>query len=461
MIFGKKTLIRTQADLNEYVAREKSRGQANHGKISSIVAEIVSEMREARTSVDRLNLLDRGARLFDAPNAKKFELIIEPKEIKLDEKIQDAIDKAINRVLKFHEIQFQMLFSRWAKSGTGYDWKTPISASKEGGSEGQIVRSVQSAGIYVPGGRASYPSSAIMNLAPAKAAGVKDLYLATPMMPDGTLSPAIEYICWKLGVKKVILAGGAYGISALALGIEGQFEPVDMIVGPGNRFVNEAKRLFWGEVGLDGMAGPSEIAVVMDEDAQPEWAALDLLAQIEHAPDNIPRLYCLNESMFEGTALPAIESALKKCPREEGMRLALKNEGEVVIFPRDGLDQSKILESVGTAINAFAPEHLALHILRPHSLLPFIRNAGSISLGSYSAQSFGDYATGHSHTVPTGRASRFGSPVNIMTFMKLSSLSEVFPSDVVELAEISEVLAGLEGLPTHGYCASARVTNKS
>jgi len=232
----------------------------------------------------------------------------------------------------------------------------------------------------------------------------------------------------------------------LAYGYDG-FEGVDKVVGPGNKFVNEAKRQLWGRVGLDTYAGPSEVAVVVDETANPAWAAADWLSQIEHAEDNRGWLVASSADVATGV-LEEIEKQLTVAPKEAIMRAALANHGIVIIV------ESR--EEAVEVVNMLAPEHMTLMVANPEQLVPGIRNSGCILVGDYTPQAAGDFVSGPSHTLPTAGASRFGSPVNVMDFLKFQSLSRFTREDLQALSPTIEVFGEIEGFPTHGRGGSIR-----
>jgi histidinol dehydrogenase len=286
-----------------------------------------------------------------------------------------------------------------------------------------------------------------MNAVPALVAGVERVVMATPAQPDGSLHPAVLVAARELGISKIVKAGGAYGIGALAFGIGPAMPPCDVVAGPGNVYVNEAKRQLWGEVGTDFYAGPSEVAVYVDETTEPAFAAADLLTQVEHAEDNVAYLISTDRAVLDGL-LVEVEKQLKGAAREATMRTALSVCGVGLVVNSE--------EEAAEAINEIAPEHLSLLGGDPEGMADLIRNAGAILLGAYSAQSAGDFAAGPSHTLPTGRAARFASPVNVLTFMKLSSISHLQATELMELLPTIEAFGEMEGFPAHARGAAIR-----
>ena len=268
--------------------------QAQRPEVSHAIVSLVREILEAvRTEDDRRATVTAYARKFDARDAVEFEIFVTPDEIeqaRIEPKQHDAIREAIRRVRAFHEAQLSALTGGMRRRGTLYEWSIPASAKGSIGYEGQRFGPVRYAGIYVPGGRAVYPSSLIMNAVPAQVAGVGRVVVATPAQADGSLHPAVLVAARELGISKIVKAGGAYAIGALAYGFGPAMPPCDVVAGPGNVYVNEAKRQLWGEVGTDLYAGPSEVAVFVDGTSDPAFAAADVLTQVEHADDNVAYL---------------------------------------------------------------------------------------------------------------------------------------------------------------------------
>jgi histidinol dehydrogenase len=285
-----------------------------------------------------------------------------------------------------------------------------------------------------------------MNAIPALVAGVQDVILASPPKPDGTLNAAMLVAARLLGLQKILKAGGAVAMGALAYGWEG-FERVDLVVGPGNAYVNEAKRQLWGAVGVDQYAAASEVCVWAHEDAPADLAAADWLTQIEHAADNVGVLIatCADHAQ---EIIEAAENQLAFAERRDSMRAALRDFGVVVVCP----DPTQAV----TFINAFAPEHLSILGDEASQWIGDIRNAGCIALGLSTPQSAGDYAAGPSHTLPTSGAARFGGPLNVQTFLKFQSLIHLAEEDLEALAPVIETMGQLEGFPAHANGASVR-----
>lgn len=435
------------------------RGRTVHrdAETERVVASIIDDVRQRGDEA----LLD-NARRFDAPELKSITVSdSELWDVQLGEDLSREILTAVSRIERFHHEQFARFTAGLSElTNIGHDvdgvyrydmppygqygWSlNPMSGPRLG----QRVLPVESAGVYVPGGNAMYVSSVLMNAIPANCAGVEKIVVTTPARSDGTLHPAILYAMNVGGLSlKPFKIGGAAAIAALALGTE-SVPRVDKIVGPGNRFVNEAKRQLWGQVGLDGYAGPSEVCVLADDTANEEFAAADLLTQVEHAPDNAGFLVCLSRTKLNAI-LAAAERQLQGAPREATMRQALR-DNSFAIVARDLPEAIEI-------VNAIAPEHLTLAVKVPEKAMESVRNAGCILLGEYTPESAGDYCLGPSHTLPTSGAARWQSPVNALDFLKVQSVARLSREDLQPLIPTIEALAQVEGFPAHGYGATIR-----
>lgn len=403
------------------------------------VAQIVADVRQRGDAA-----LLEGARRFDCPQLDSITVSPEEWDAALTHdpvqanklSVHTAIDLALERVLAFHLAQKARLDLAYP-SGR---WRM------EGQDIGQRLLVLDSAGVYVPGGLASYPSSVVMNAGPARAAGVERIAITTPVSKNGTVHPGVLYAAHKLGIDEIFKVGGAYAIAALALGTD-SIRPVSKIVGPGNRFVNEAKRQLWGGVGLDGYAGSSEVCVLADSSTNAAFAAADLLTQVEHAEDNAGFLVCTDRGKLE-EILREADKQMTGALREATMRSALASEGWAIL--------ARDLDEAVDLINLIAPEHLSVSTAEPEALLPKIRNAGCVLLGEWTPESAGDYAIGPSHTLPTAGAARFGSPVNVLDFVKVQSVSKLSRQEILAIAPIVEAFGEMEGFPTHGYGATVR-----
>lgn len=428
-------------------------------KLSSAVAKIVDDVRTRGWKA-----AIKYTRRFDCPTLKVGQMEVSMKEIRqarLPDYQHDAIVKSIERVRAFHEKQLSMITKGWKRitldrfeKTTAWEWRMPARESEPTGFEGQRLIPLASAGIYVPGGKANYPSSVIMNCVPALVARVEKIVVCTPPREDGSISPAVLLAARELGIETIVKCGGAQAVALMAYGPYGESGEVgtayfdwgwvDKIAGPGNRWVNEAKRQLWGQVGLDTFAGPSEVCVVADETANPAFAAADWLTQVEHAEDNVGYLVTTTREVAD-RILEEAEKQLSGAPREATMRDSLKQNGLVLagFFAR------------GTA-NGLAAEHSSIMTKDAESLLAGFDLSSCVLLGDYTPQSAGDFVSGPSHTLPTGGAARFGSPVNVMDFLKFQSISCLTKEDLQELLPTIEAFGEMEGFPQHARGARIR-----
>jgi histidinol dehydrogenase len=417
----------------------KSRAPSCDESVSRIVEAIIEDVRRRGDEA-----LLESARKFDSPHVQSLAVSdAEIDEARVPEEQAYAIQVAAERVLDFHRRQFKALIAGDAQPREWY-----AGGPFEGRVGGRYVP-IDTAGVYAPRGAAGYPSSILMNVLPARAAGVRDAIVTTPAGPDGTLSPsvlvALRAARYSPGFK-AFKVGGAAAVAALALGTE-SVPRVDKVVGPGNKYVNEAKRQLWGTVGLDGYAGPSEVCVLADGTACAKFAAADLLTQIEHAPDNCPFLVCDDEAKLR-EILDQVEAQAKGAPREHVLREALTAEG-IAFLARDKAQAIDI-------VNALAVEHLSIMTSSPDEDIAKIRNAGCIFVGDWSPQAAGDFCVGPSHTLPTAAAARFDSPVNVLTFLKVQSVIRLSREQLEELAPVVETFGVMEDFPTHGRGATCR-----
>ncbi len=317
-------------------------------------------------------------------------------------------------------------------------------------SVGQVLNPIERAGVYVPGGKAVYPSTVLMTLLPAAYAGVENFVVCTPAGPDGEIAPLLEGLLHYmsaifLGDCHVFKIGGAQAIGAMAYGTE-TVPKCDVIVGPGNAYVNAAKKLVYGEVGIDMLAGPSEVAIVADEHANPAFVAADLLAQTEHGPDNKGVLFCHSASLLE------------HCNSELAKQRELLSRKEILAVTANNLifvKTNSVEESLALS-NILAPEHLELMVREPLAVLPLVKNAGAVLLGEHTSASIGDYWAGPSHTLPTAGAARFSSPLSVDTFLKRTSVVYYSKKAAEEAAEDVARFAEAEGFDGHAQAARLR-----
>lgn len=342
----------------------------------------------------------------------------------------DALRTAAERIKTFHEKQ---LASSW-------DYVEP-----DGTRLGQLVTPLDRVGIYVPGGTAAYPSTVLMNAIPAKVAGVREIVMVTPT-PRGERNALVLAAAALAGVNRVIAVGGAQAVAALAYGTP-SIARVDKIVGPGNAYVAAAKRQVFGVVGIDMIAGPSEILIISDGSTPPDWIAMDLFAQAEHDPNARAVLLCPDEA-FLSQVLASIEKLLGQMERRSIISAALAANGALVL--------TRNLDEACEISNRIAPEHLELSVEYPEALLPKVRNAGAIFLGRYTSEALGDYCAGPNHVLPTSGTARFSSPLGVYDFQKRTSLIGVSRAGARSLGQVAATLARGEGLQAHALSASLR-----
>ncbi|HET8881826.1 MAG TPA: histidinol dehydrogenase [Solimonas sp.] len=314
-----------------------------------------------------------------------------------------------------------------------------------GNTLGQEVRALERVGIYVPGGKAAYPSSVLMNAIPAKVAGVDEIIMVVPA-PGGELNPVVLAAAHLAGVDRIFTIGGAQAVAALAYGTK-TIPPVDKIVGPGNAYVAAAKRAVFGRVGIDSIAGPSEIVVISDGGSDPRWIAMDLFSQAEHGEDS-ESILISPDADFLGRVATAMAERVTSLPREQIVRTSIAERGALILV-RD-------LDEACAVANRIAPEHLELAVETPRALLPKIRHAGAIFVGRHTPEAFGDYCAGPNHVLPTSRAARFSNPLGVYEFQKRSSLIECTADGARPLAQIAGRIADAEGLQAHAQSARDR-----
>lgn len=392
------------------------------------VHEIIVEVRRRGDDA----LLELGRR-FDAPGLASLE--VQPKEwdaacAELDGADRRVMDRAAASIEHFHRRQVR---SGWFEAG-------------EGTFVGQVIAPLNRVGIYVPGGRAAYPSSVLMTAIPASVAGVRDIVVCTPARQDGTIAPAVLYAAKVAGVSRVFKIGGAQAVAAMAFGTQ-SVPAVDKVVGPGNLYVNLAKKELWGVVDMDMLAGPSEVCIVADESAPSAFVAADLLTQVEHDPDCAAFLLTPSAQLVQDV-LAHIAAQMEALPRREILSKALATNGVAVVT--DTLDQAVELA------NLCAPEHLTLMVRDAWRWLGSIHNAGAVLLGEYTPQTLGDYYAGPSHTLPTGGTARFASPLNVDTFMKKTSVISYNSQALAECADLLAHFARLEGFEAHARAVEIR-----
>ena len=377
---------------------------------------------------------------FDRISLTTDTLRFTPSELKeqaaqVSDNDRSALELAVTRIKSYHEKQLPDDTFWTDESGVELGWRwSPVSA----------------AGLYVPGGLASYPSSVLMNAIPAKVAGVKRLAITVPT-PDNKVNPMVLLAAQLSGVDEVYRVGGAQAIAALAYGTK-TIKPVDKITGPGNAFVAAAKRQVFGKVGIDMIAGPSEILVIADKTSRPDWIALDLLSQAEH-DENAQSILISDSDDVINAVTEKIEINLQNLSRNEIAGKSWKNNGAIIKVPN--------FEIAAELSNRIAPEHLELCVSDPENLAKKISNAGAIFLGHWTPEAVGDYVTGPNHVLPTARSARFSSGLSVMDFLKRTTLAKVSRDALLKIGPSAVTLANSEGLECHGLSISERIKSNS
>ena len=344
---------------------------------------------------------------------------------------REALEAAADRIRAFHQRQVAVSWRYTEADGTEL---------------GQNITPLDRAGLYVPGGKAAYPSSLLMNAIPAKVAGVAELVMVSPA-PGGHTNPLVLAAAAIAGVDVIYSIGGAQAVGALAYGTQ-TIAQVDKIVGPGNAYVAAAKRRVFGTVGIDMIAGPSEILVIADASADPDWVAMDMFSQAEHDEIAQAILLCPDPAYIERVGL-SIDRLLQAMPRRDIIAKSLSGRGALI--------RTRDLAEACAVANDIAPEHLELAVADPEALLPLIRHAGAIFMGVHSSEALGDYCAGPNHVLPTSRTARFSSPLGVYDFQKRSSIIKVSPAGAATLGRIASELAHGEGLQAHAKSAEYRI----
>ncbi len=418
-----------EADFDARLGQLLDRAPEADPQIASRVEEIVTAVR-TRGDAALLELTNRFDRR-SVVNAAELEVAragCEAAWHALPGELRAALQEAAARIRTYAEKQALQ----------GWEFQ-----DAHGNALGQRITAMDRIGVYVPGGKAAYPSSVLMNAIPAKVAGVGEIVMVVPA-PGGDLNPVVLGAAHLAGVDRIFTIGGAQAVAALAYGTA-TVPAVDKIVGPGNAYVAAAKRLVFGRVGIDSIAGPSEIVVVCDGQTDPRWIAMDLFSQAEH--DELAQSVLISpDRAFLDRVLAAMNQRLAELPRAEIVRASLAGRGALIAV-RD-LDQAIAVS------NRIAPEHLELSVAQPRQLLPQVRHAGAVFLGRHTPEAFGDYCAGPNHVLPTSRAARFSNPLGVYEFQKRSSLIECSPEGARQLAGIAGRIADAEGLQAHA--ASAR-----
>lgn len=416
------------SELRHLLAFETAQDPAVDQGVAAICADVQQRGDQA--------VIDYTCRFDRLPVTSMDALTLAPQDLeaawcRLPDIRRQALDAAAERIRRYHEKQLQ----------TSWSYEEP-----DGTLLGQQVTALDRVGIYVPGGKAAYPSSVLMNALPAKVAGVGEIVMVVPT-PGGERNDLVLAAAWRAGVDRVHTIGGAQAVAALAYGTQ-TIGQVDKITGPGNAWVAAAKRRVFGVVGIDMVAGPSEILVICDGQTDPDWIAMDLFSQAEH--DEIAQAILLTPSAdFIRQVETSIARLLPGMPRQEIIRASLNGRG-AMIKVRD-------LEEACVLANRIAPEHLEMSVADPDAYLPLIRHAGAIFLGRFTSESLGDYCAGPNHVLPTSRTARFASPLGVYDFQKRSSLIRVSVAGAQTLGAIAAILAHGEGLTAHARSAEFRL----
>ena len=420
-------IISKPADISTFLELLRRRASGEDGNVLETVREVLDRVRKEGDGAVREYTLRFDKVAIKSP-------AFSPKEIaaaasKADPAVVSALKKAAARIRRFHEMQRE---KTWTMKNSDAIL-------------GQIVRPLRRVGIYVPGGKASYPSTVLMNVIPAQVAGVKQIALCVPA-PRGEVNPHVMAAIRLLGVTEVYRIGGAQAVAALAYGTR-TIERVDKIVGPGNIYVATAKRMVFGTVDIDMVAGPSEILIIADRTANPAFIAADMLGQAEH--DELASAVLVTDSgELAGKVASEIDARCGLLARSATAAAALKKYGAII--------RVKSLKEAAAISNRIAPEHLEVITAKPFGLLPLLENAGAIFLGPWTPEALGDYAAGPNHTLPTGGTARFSSPLGTYDFYKRSSLLSFTKNGFLSLANIVTSVADAEGLEAHAGSVRVR-----
>jgi histidinol dehydrogenase len=399
--------------------------------VDQVVADIIADVR-ARGDAALLEYTERFDRLTLAPETLRLsgaEIAAEIQKVAPEDRV--ALELAAERIRAYHAEQMPQ--DSWWKDASGAElgWRwTPVSA----------------AGLYVPGGLATYPSSVLMNAIPAKVAGVERLAITVPT-PDGVINPLVILAAELAGVDEIYRIGGAQAIAALAYGTS-KVAPVDKITGPGNAFVAAAKRRVFGKVGIDMIAGPSEILVIADKDNNPDWIALDLLSQAEH-DESAQSILITDDADFASAVSASVDKFLQTLERRDIAGASWRDYGAIILV--SDMDQAVALS------DRIAPEHLEICVDDAMGISEKIHHAGAIFIGAWTPEAIGDYVGGPNHVLPTARSARFSSGLSVMDFVKRTTLSRMTPDALAQIGPAAERLASSEGLEAHGLSVTARL----
>lgn len=406
--------------------------ETDSGNVDDIVRDILADVRSRGDGAlvehtCRLDRLDAGS-IDDLRVSKKR---LEQALAAITPEQRSALEEAADRIRRYHEHQ------------KAESWQF---TDADGTVMGQQVTPIERVGLYVPGGKASYPSSVLMNAIPAQVAGVSEIVMTVPT-PDGVVNDMVLAAAAIAGVETIYFVGGAQAIGALAYGTE-SIPGVDKIVGPGNVFVATAKRMVFGRVAIDMLAGPSEILVICDGKTDPDWIAMDLFSQAEH-DENAQSILISPDENYLDQVEQSIHKLLPDLQRRDIVRQSIGSRG--------GLVKVRDLDEAIAIANRIAPEHLELSVEEPEKLLPQVKNAGAIFMGRHTAEALGDYCAGSNHVLPTSGTARFSSPLGVYDFQKRSSVINCSPETASRLGKVASVLARSESLEAHARSAEYRI----
>lgn len=424
------------------VVTQQAEARAELGRIAQRLADAhvqAEQVREILAQVQQRGdqALVEYTRQFDHQELTPADFLVSGSQLdaayqQVSPELLAAIRLAHKRITEFHQQRVPQTWVQFAPDGMVL---------------GKRYTAVDSAGVYVPGGRAAYPSTVLMNCIPAKVAGVQRVVVVTPPGGDGSVHPAVLVAAQECGVQEIYRIGGAQAIAALAFGTE-TIPRVDVITGPGNIYVTLAKKQVYGRVGIDGLAGPSEVVIIADATAKASHVAADLLAQAEHDP-LAAAILLTPDSELAQAVVQAVAAQLEQHPRRLLTEKSIAHYGLVVVV--------ESLAQAAELANEFAPEHLELAVAEPWDLLPQIRHAGAIFLGHHTPEALGDYLAGPNHTLPTGGAARYSSGLSVETFLKASNLVAASPAALRQLGAAVIRLAETEGLPSHAASVRLRL----
>ena len=422
------TAVDFQTQFNALLAQSPNEGEAVQQRVRAIL-HAVREQGDAAV-VDYTNQFDRRS----AQHMGELEITqtqLQQALARISPELRLALEAAAARIRTYAQQQKILPFQY---------------TDAHGNTLGQQVTPLDRVGIYVPGGKAAYPSSVLMNAIPAHVAGVAEIIMVSPA-PDGVLNDTVLAAAAIAGVTRVFSIGGAQAVGALAYGTQ-TVPAVDKIVGPGNAYVAAAKKQVFGTVGIDMIAGPSEILIVCDGKTDPDWIALDLFSQAEHDED-AQAILLTPDAAFLAAVQASIDTLLPQQPRQAIIEAALANRGALI--------HTRNIEEAIEIANQIATEHLELSVDNPEALLPLVRHAGAVFMGRHTPEAFGDYCAGPNHVLPTVRTARFSSPLGVYDFQKRTSLIYASAQGATVLANISGTLADSEGLNAHAMSARARL----